>query len=324
MVGKDPQSTILRYTFGQLGLMEGIGLVSVTVGLFAIPELVELWIKRSSIAERSVGKLGGVWQGVKDTFVYWGVTLRCSMLATLIGIIPGLGGAVAQWVAYAHAVQSAPDKSRFGKGDVRGVIGPGAANNSKEGGALIPTIAFGVPGSVSMALLLGAFLIQGLVPGPAMLTTHLTLTFSFVWLIVISNLITVAVCFLFLGQLVKITYVRSSLLIPGILLLVFLGGYTDTNSFFSMGMTLVFGLLGLAMVHFDWPRPPLILGLVLGPLIERNFFVSHSLYGFGLFLQPTVLVLLGLGLLALLFPVIRAVFVKRLGLGEKVLVAEEA
>jgi TctA family transporter len=246
------------------------------------------------------------------------------MLATLIGIIPGLGGAVAQWVAYAHAVQSAPDRSRFGKGDVRGVLGPGAANNSKEGGALIPTIAFGVPGSVSMALLLGAFLIQGLVPGPAMLTTHLQLTFSFVWLIVISNVITVAVCFLFLNQLVKITYVRSSLLIPGILLLVFLGGYSDTNSVFSMGTTLVFGLLGLAMVHLDWPRPPLILGLVLGALIEKNFFISYSLFGFGLFARPTVLALLALGLLVLIFPVIQTFFVRRLGFRENVLVTEEA
>jgi putative tricarboxylic transport membrane protein len=162
------------------------------------------------------------------------------------------------------------------------------------------------------------------VPGPAMLTTHLPLTFSFVWLIVISNIITVAICFLFLNQLVKITYVRSSLLIPGILLLVFLGGYSDSNSIMAMGITLLFGFVGLAMVHLDWPRPPLILGLVLGSLIEKNFFISYSLYGFGLFSRPTVIVILAFALLAVFFPVIRTIFVRRLGFRENVLVSEEA
>src|SRR5581483_1498352 len=152
MVGLDQQSGIQRYTFGRLELWDGIGLVPVTVGLFGIGELVDLWIKQSSISETRVGKIGSVWQGCKDTFIHWGLTMRCSLFGTVLGVIPGLGGAVAQWVTYAHSVQSAKDKSRFGHGDVRGVLGPGAAMNSKEGGNLITTVAFGVPGSVSMAI----------------------------------------------------------------------------------------------------------------------------------------------------------------------------
>jgi putative tricarboxylic transport membrane protein len=323
MVGLDPQSGVQRYTFGQLSLWDGVGLVPVTVGLFAIPEIVDLWIKQSSIAERRMGKIGGVWQGVKDTFIHWGITLRCSMLGTFVGIIPGLGGSAAQWVAYAHAVQSTPDKKGFGHGDVRGVLGPGAANNSKEGGNLIPTIAFGVPGSVSMAILLGAFLIQGLVPGPSMLTTNLALTFSFVWLIVISNIITVGLCFLFLNQLVKITYVRSALLMPGLLLLVYLGSYADKNSLFDMGMTLLFGTIGLVMVFLDWPRPPLILGLVLGTLIEKNLFVAYGRYEFGFLARPLVVAIFLVAVAVLVLPVLQEMFAKRLGIKEGVLVSEE-
>ena len=129
-----------------------------------------------------VGKVGGVWQGCKDSFIHWGLTVRCSFLGIFLGIIPGLGG-ISQWLAYAHSVQSSKDKSGFGKGDVRGVIGPGATMNAKEGGNLITTVAFGVPSSVTMAILLGAFLIQGIQPGPHMLLPeprgHLSLTFSF-------------------------------------------------------------------------------------------------------------------------------------------------
>jgi len=323
MVGLDPQSGMPRYTMGIPQLWDGVGLVPVTVGLFAIPEVVDLWVKGTSIAERGSESLRGVWQGVKDTFIYWGVTLRCSMIGTFIGIIPGLGAGVSQWVAYAHAVQSSADKSRFGMGDVRGVLGPGAANNSSLGGALIPTIAFGVPGSPTMAILLGAFLIQGLVPGPDMLTKHLDLTFAFVWLIVISNLITVALCFLFLNQLAKITCVRGALLIPGILLLVLLGGYAESNSILDMGITLLFGFIGLLMVYLDWPRPPLILGLVLGKLVERNFFISYQLHGSGFLFRPMVIVILLIGVAALFLPVLQAFLSKRLGLKEEVFVSKE-
>ena len=172
MIGLDPIQGIPRYTLepllGQkesLFLWDGINFVAITVGLFAIPEIIDLGVKGTGIAERASDKLGGVTEGVKDTFRHWALVLRCSALGTYIGILPGLGGGPAQWMAYAHAVQSAEDKSRFGKGAVEGVLGPGAANNSKEGGSLIPTIAFGIPGSLSMAVLLGAFIIQGLVPG---------------------------------------------------------------------------------------------------------------------------------------------------------------
>ena len=307
-VGLDPISGIERYTFGNLYLWDGLPLVSATLGLFAIPEIIDLAVKGTSIAETSVGKIGGVMEGVKDTFRHWKLVLRCSAIGTYIGIIPGMGGGVSQWVAYAHAVQTSPDKERFGKGAVEGVLGPGAANNSNLGGGLVPTIAFGVPGNVTMAILLGAFIIQGLVPGPPMLLPesqggHLTLTFSFVWIIVIANIITVAACFLFLKQLVRITEVRGSLIIPFVLLLVYLGGFATKNAFEDLIVVLLFGAMGWVMVQLDWSRPPLLLGLVLGPLAEDRLFLSMDNYGISWLWFPSVLVLFVVILAGIFYPV---------------------
>src|ERR671910_3629417 len=313
MIGLDPIESVPRFTLeGILGedkalfLWDGVSLIAVTVGLFAIPEIVDLAVKGTSIAGgKAPTKLGGVMEGVKDTFRHWKLVLRCSGIGAYIGLIPGMGGGPAQWLAYAHAVQTSPDKERFGKGAIEGVLGPGAANNSKEGGALIPTLAFGVPGSLSMAILLGAFIIQGIVPGPDLLNPakHLTLTFSFVWIIVITNIITVAICFLFLNQLAKITFVKGTYLIPFLLLLIYLGGFAVKNSFRDMIMDLIFGMFGWLMAEVDWQRPPLLLGLVLGGIAENNLFIATRIYGATWLMHPGVIVIGLLMLIGLLCPV---------------------
>src|SRR5262245_4388890 len=310
-VGLDPISSTQRYTFGQLFLWDGIGLVPITIGFFAIPEIIDLAVRRSAIAREGIGKLGGVMEGVKDTFRHWWLVIRCSAIGAYVGIIPGMGGSVTQWLAYAHAVQSSPGRERFGKGAVEGVVGPGAANNSTLGGHLIPTVAFGVPSGVTMAILLGAFIIQGLVPGPSMLTPesrggHLGLTFSFVWTIVIANIVTVAVCFLFLNQLAKVTQVRGSLLIPPVLLLIYLGAFAEKNAFEDLYLVLFFGVLGWVMEKLHWPRPPLILGLVLGPLAENRLFLATDNYGLEWLTRPWVLVLIALTLAGAIYPWLKA------------------
>ena len=188
---------------------------------------------------------------------------------------------------------------------------------------MIPTVAFGVPGSATTAILLGAFLIQGLQPGPKMLTENVSLVFSMVWVIVVSNIITVTVCLLFLSQLAKITHIRGALLIPALFVLVFLGGYADTNSYLAMAITIIFGVLGLIMVHHGWPRPPLVLGLVLGPLIERNLFISYEIYGFGFLLRPIVVVIIAIAFAVLFGPNIQGLIARRNALKEKAVVANE-
>lgn len=314
-VGLDPINSIPRYTLervlgedASLFLWDGISLVVVTIGLFAIPEIIDLGVQGSSIARERIGKLGGVMDGVKDVFRHWWLVMRCSVLGSYIGALPGLGGSVAQWLAYAHAVQSSEDQERFGKGAIEGVIGPCAATNAKEGGALIPTVAFGVPGSVSMAILLGAFIMEGIVPGPDMLNPakYLTLTFSLVWVIVLSNIITVTASFLFLKQLANITHVKGTFLIPFVLLLIYVGGYAVKNSFGDLVLVYLFGIIGWFMVQFNWPRPPMVLGLVLGDIAESNFFIATSTYGYKWLAHTGVIIIFLLMVGALAYSVYQA------------------
>jgi TctA family transporter len=321
-IGLSVRTGAPRLTFGWIYLLDGLNLVPVVVGLFAVPEIIELGVKGTSIAERNAGKLGGVMEGIKDTFRYWAITVRCSFLSSFLGMIPGIS-TVAQWVAYAHAVQSAKDKSMFGKGDVRGVLGPGAANNSKLGGNLITTVAFGIPGSVTTALLLSALQVQGLVPGPDMLTKSLYIPLSMVWSIMMANILTVSMCFLFLTHLVKITHVRASLLIPSLVLFTFIGTYTTSNNYIDLITMLVFGALGSGMVALKWPRPPLVLGLVLGSFAETYFYLSVARYEFTWLTRPIVLFLMAVIGLSIFLPSIRTWMARASRVPAEVEIADE-
>jgi len=310
-VGQDPQAGVARYTFDSLYLWQGLDLVPILVGIFAIPEIIELAARGTSIAgSLPAGRISrGALEGVKDTFRHFWLTIRCSLIGTFIGIMPGLGGSVAQWMAYGHAAQSArtaEERKRFGAGDVRGVLGPGAANNSKEGGSLIPTVAFGVPGSTAMAILLGGFVLLGLVPGPDMLSKHLSVTYSMVWTIVLANVVTVVVCFLFLDQLARLTGVRGSILIPLILVLVFVGSYTSNNHYGDMVATLAFGAIGYLMVLAGWPRAPFVLGLVLGKIAENYLYISIARYEAAWLTRPVVLVLIVIAIAVIIYPLFQA------------------
>jgi TctA family transporter len=273
------------------------------VGLFGIPEIVDLAVKRSSIAEAGWGRLSGVTEGIKDTFRHLFLVLRCSAIGSFFGTI-GVGSGISQWVVYAHAQQTSRNKERFGKGAIEGVLGPGASNNSSMGAALIPTLAFGIPGGTALAVLLGAFRITGLQPGPDMLTTHLTVTFSMFWVLVVGNIITTGVCLLFVIQIAKITFVKSTRLIPFIILLIYLGGFTAHNNFMDIVVALVFGLLGTVMAWLDWPRPPLVLGLVLGNWAENYLYISTNRYGTDWLLRPIVIVIMILTIFVIFYPVL--------------------
>jgi TctA family transporter len=304
-IGVDPQTGSLRYTFGQLYLWDRLDIIPVVVGLFAIPEIVDLAVRGTSIAGSRPEKLSGVMEGVKDTFRHFWLVMRCSLIGVYFGVLPVLGANVAQWISYAHAVQGLKDKSRAGKGAVEGVLGPGAANNSTRGGDLIPTVAFGIPGSGSMALLLGALLIVGLNPGPEMLKTHLNVTFAMVWVLIFSNIIVAGLCFLVLKHLAALTFVRGSLLIPFLVLLISVGSFTANNSFNDLVATLIFGALGYFMVLYGWPRPPLILGLILGKIAENYLWISTAAYGSKWLLFPTVLILIALTIFTVAYPTIK-------------------
>src|SRR6478672_6031982 len=295
MIGSDPQTGTLRWTFNSLYLWDGLPLTPMLLGIFALPELCDLLITRLAIAaggeKQSVYK--GQWQGVKDCFENIWLIMRCSWIGGGIGSIPGIGGAVIDWLAYGHALKTEKGASEtFGKGDVRGVIASESSNNAKEGGSLVPTIAFGVPGSAGMAILLGAFLMHGLVPGPDMLHKNLSITYAMVWSIAIANILGSGLCFLLSSQFSKIATLRYSLILPVVLCLVYVGAFEASRSWGDLFALLIFGVFGWLMKQFKWPRPPLVLGLVLGDSIERYMFISIERYGFSWLARPVVAVLL--------------------------------
>ena len=300
MIGMDPQTGVIRWAFGALYMWDGIPLVPVALGLFAIPEIVDLVIKGTRITDVPKEKLKGVMVGIKDVFRHRFLMLRCAAIGVWVGFTPGLGASVVDWFAYGHAMQTEKGaRESFGKGDVRGVIAPESANNAKEGGALIPTIAFGVPGSASMALLLGAMTIQGLAPGSAMLTKHLDVTYTMIWSLALANIMGTAICLAFTNQLAKVALVRIHLLAPLVIAVVFLASFQATVHYGDLWSLLFFSVVGWFMKRFGWPRPPIILGLVLSKLVENYLFISVSRYGMGWMLRPIVIIiaiLIGLSL----------------------------
>lgn len=292
MVGLDPQRAIPRYTFGDAYFWDGLPLIAIGLGLFAAPEAIDI-IKRKNLFPEELRtakvKVEDVWRGVGDAIRHWGLLLRTSALGVWLGIIPGIGGSVIDWLSYGHTVQSSRDREQFGRGDIRGVIGPDAATNSKEGGGLIPTIAFGVPGGVGMAILLGAFASLGLTPGREMLTEKLDLTFGLIWTIALSNLIAAGGLLLLAHHLARVTRIRGSLLGAIIMTFTILGAFMARRHPFDLVILLIFSALGAVMKAYDWPRPPVLLGFVLGDILERYLFISFRTFGAAWFWRPGVI-----------------------------------
>ncbi|WP_349361186.1 tripartite tricarboxylate transporter permease [Stappia sp.] len=292
-IGYSPTDAIPRYTFDVIYLFEGLPLIPVILGLFALPELLALAVGNTSISRVDKTETRSrMLDGVRDAIRNWWLVLRSSAIGCYVGLLPGLGGSIVDWIAYGHVVQSSRDKSRFGEGDIRGVIAPEAANNAQKGAALIPTVTFGIPGSAPMAILLGALLIQGLQPGPQMLTTKLDITFSMMWTMVIANVVGAGLLFLFGRYLVRLTFVPGHLIVPGVCLFLFMGAWLATSNMGDWGALLLFGTFGYLMKRGGIPRAPLVLGIILGPIMENALAISLSAYnGYGWIGRPIVMVL---------------------------------
>jgi TctA family transporter len=292
MIGSDSQTGTLRWTFDTLYLWDHLPLVPVTLAIFAIPELADMAIARTSIAGNATAtsiRFADQWEGVREACRHWWLILRCSWLGATLGAVPGLGAAVIDWIAYGHAIRTEKNTEQFGHGDIRGVIAAISSDNAKEGGHLVPTIAFGVPAGASMALLLSAFLMHGLVPGPEMLTKHLDITYSIIWTLTLSHIFGAVLCILASGMFARLATVRAGVLLPLVLAVIFIAAYQGSRSWGDLYSLAIFGTLGWVMKHLGWPRPPLILGYVLGGIFERYFFISTEIYGAAWVLRPVVL-----------------------------------
>jgi TctA family transporter len=298
-IGPAPAAPAYRYTFDLIYLFDGIPLPVFALGLFALPELLDLAISRRSVASEVRVEHGWL-QGIRDVFHHRWVVLRCSILGVFVGFIPGLGGSVVDWLAYGVTVQTSKDKDQFGKGDVRGLIGPESANNSREGGALVPTLLFGVPGSATTAMLLGGFVLLGLQPGPDMLTTNLSLTLSIVWTLALANVIGALVCLGTSRWVSRMSFVAAAKLFPFLLVIVLLGAFQASRAWGDLIAFLAMGMVGWIMKHRGWPRPALLIGFVLAKGAERYLWISWTRYGWTWLARPGVLAIAALTMLLVL------------------------
>jgi TctA family transporter len=252
-------------------LTDGLKLVIVGLGIFAIPEIVSLLRQDSSIAKGAT--LGSGWaEGVKDWFANIWLSVRCSIIGVVVGVIPGLGGSVVDWIAYGHTVQSTKNKEDFGKGEVRGVIGPESSNNAKEGGGLVPTLLFGIPGSGSMAIFIGAVALLGsgdIEVGPNMLKNNLDITYSIVWLLALANVVGTVLCIAASGGIAKLTTIRFTYLAPFLFMLISFAAFQSGQNFEDLLALFAIGLIGVFLRRFDWSRPAFLIGFVLSNPVEK-------------------------------------------------------
>jgi TctA family transporter len=289
-VGAAPATGEERMYLGIDYLRDGLPLVVVALGLFAFPEIVDLLRLNRPIAKAN--KLGAGWlQGFRDTLRHWFICLRCSGVGALVGAIPGLGGSVVDWIAYGHVVQTSRDKSKYGTGDIRGVLAPEAANNACQGGALMPTLMFGVPGSGSMAILLAGLVLLGIEPGPSMVGPNLSLTYTVVWSLALANVLGAGICLVLAGPIARLTLIPFTLIAPFMMVVITFAAFQARRDLSDLLLLLAVGLVGILLRRFGWPRPAVLIGFVLAPQAETYFYQAMQFYSWGFLARPGVLII---------------------------------
>ncbi|MCE2526130.1 MAG: tripartite tricarboxylate transporter permease [Actinomycetia bacterium] len=285
-----------RYVFNTLSLIDGVDVIAVLIGLFAISEVVRLLKQNRPISR--VGDMPldrsqvweGMWYVIKKPFLL----IRSALVGTGLGIVPAVGGTVASFMAYYQAMHTTKD-GKFGRGDPRGVLAPEAANDGKDAGAALPTLAFGLPGSSDWAIILGAMVLYGVVPGPNLLRERPDIVWIAIIVILAASWVTSAIGIAASRWLVPVTKVRPSLLAPIVAVLALVGSFGLERQFVDVMFTVGFGILGYYMKIHRMPVVPLILGLLLGAEAERSFHLSMNLFDQGLLVfltRPISLVLL--------------------------------
>ena len=234
------------------------------LALFAIPEMIALAVKGGSIStvslETAKYSYRQLFEGVMEVPRHWWLALRTSIIGAVVGMIPGLGSSAAAWFCYGHAVQTSKTPERFGKGAVEGVIAPETGSNAREGGALLPTLFFGIPASSGMAVLMGAFLILGIQPGPTMITERLDLVWTLIWALVVGNLIAVTFLLFIMRWVVLLTFVNGAMLVPFIVVMAVVGSYVSEGQWQNLVVLVVLSAIGYGLLRFNWPRAPFVIG----------------------------------------------------------------
>ena len=313
MIGEGPfngQPRLASYDYPYI--LDGLKLVIVGLGIFAVPEVVALLRKGEAINQRE--GLGAGWvDGVKDWWANKWLSVRCSLIGVAVGVIPGLGGSVVDWIAYGHAVQTTKKKERFGSGEIRGVIAPESANNAKEGGGLVPTLLFGIPGSGSMAIFIGALALLGqgeLEPGQQMLTDDLNITYAIVWMLALANVLGTVLCIALSNPIARLTNIRFVLIAPFVFMIVSFAAFQSGQNLLDLAALMGIGLIGILLRRFDWSRPAFLIGFVLAKPVEQYSNNAYQISTFRMdqglqavldyLLSPIVWVLIAITLLSVI------------------------
>ncbi|MEE8438457.1 MAG: tripartite tricarboxylate transporter permease [Micropepsaceae bacterium] len=274
-VGYSNVSGVERFTFGNTYLWDGIHLVPALIGLFAIAEMIHLSVKGGSVSNDSKNvKIIGMRQGMMETFNHMGTVVRGSLIGTVVGAVPGVGGTVASFMSYSMTMQASKDPDSFGKGNIQGVIAPEAAINAKDGSMLIPTLAFGIPGSAEMAVFLGLLVLHGMQPGPLMLIDHQVEIYGLIWALAASCVMAAFVGLLLVRPLAMITLLDVKILVPIVVSVAMIGSYAVDLAIENVILTAIMGGIGYMMIRYDYSRLVLVVALVLGPTAERSYFQS--------------------------------------------------
>ena len=294
-----PLGLDFRFSFDQEWLKwSGFPLIATTIGVFALPEIIDLTMTRKPLAPRDARiSYGEIYRGARYGFARWPVAIRQSLFGVFLGAVPGIGSGVVDWMSYAFGIFWTKDKSQFGKGSLDGVLFAESAQNSKEAGQAVPTLALGIPGGRAWAFVIVAMLAYGIAPGPRMLEDHADITIMIIVSLGLGNLMVTLLGFGFTRQMARLTLLPYPVLGFLIIPISLLAAFQDTRDVSAIAIVLGGAVLGMLMKRYRWPRPPLLIGFILGSIIEKNITDSVALLGWeGTFTRPLFIVLLVLAI----------------------------
>jgi len=314
LIGFSPIFGVLRFTFDSDHLWDGIPLIPFLIGIFAVSELIHYAITGGKIAFKPVSGGGSVVDGIKEVFKHPVCFFRSSLIGTVIGIVPGIGGVAANFIAYVVAKERSDHPETFGQGNPEGLVAAEAANNAKDGGSLLPTVGFGIPGSAEMAVILGAFILHGLEPGPLLIKEHPDIVLALVVGLVISNIIASGIGLLSGNFLAIITRINVQYIIPVVLALCFVGSYALRENIWDVFLAFIFGVFGYGLRRYEFSNICVVIGFILGVMAERSFHQSLmvSIGRYSIFWSsPVSVILIILLVIALLYPLFTRFFFRR-------------
>ncbi|MDH3660050.1 MAG: tripartite tricarboxylate transporter permease [Alphaproteobacteria bacterium] len=322
VVGPAQAAADFRYTFGQVYLLDGFSLTIVALGLFGVAEVISMLAAGGGISHTrtDVSRWG---DGVRDFLKHKWLVLRSAVIGVFGGFVPAVGASASTWVAYGHAIRSAKDKSRFGKGEIRGIAASEGANNATVIADLVPTLLFSVPGGPAAAIFLGALFSFGYYPGPRMIQQNPDLMFLIVWSVALTSVVGALACFLITPWLARLTRIPFAIIAAPLVLVMVIGAYQSTSTLGDIFLLFALGILGWLMKHGGWPRAPALVGFVLSGPMEQYFWLSNQIHGWSWLTRPGVLIIASIIFLPLVWNVLRARRARQHDEGEPEVTASE-